>query len=195
MSWWTDMFVAPRQARLLEVNEFRALITELIDQRVVIASWALLTGAVRHQSPLAIDNDITDVVGSEGRLHMLQPGITTRRDMTVVAAGQDARAFREAFAVAPYGQVDIAVQFAGLDFGNELIAGEYDSNPYVTVYALIDPMQLTYDGDEEPHSEQHPVQCYFRSAAKHGPEQAMGLLWDVLARYFGADMVEGCSYS
>lgn len=222
MGIWTDAFVAPPEPTLLRPEAFGRLAVELARERVVRTPWALVAGRLCVNASLNWGS-----VSGQARWGEAPVGGVLRTEEfpwdtedpddepppwgpsdeegRLLASGDKLLDLPVALRAVPYGQEDVAVVFAHMDFGNRAVAdyfGYEDHRTTLACFALARPqnrpLSATAFGDMDD-GPVHPVRTcvvhtfkHARGASEDGP---LPPLASVTARYFGPDQVSGRTVS
>lgn len=219
MSVWTNLLVAPREARLLAHDQFGALLYDLFQRAIVQMPCALLSGHIKANSPLSIANHFIHHRYMHGEWVTLPLNFSAGTELhdedgpvTIHYCGERMEELLQALQKAPYGEQDLCVWFEGLNFDNEEIRSTGNYNADVVIYALAQSQQVFYeveieqempddemDNDKPPvdgmEMREHPVRCCFRTTGSSGPYKTCPLMDAIFKRYFGNDFIIGCFYA
>ncbi|MFB7876477.1 hypothetical protein ACFC06_14590 [Nocardia sp. NPDC056064] len=219
MGIWTDQFLAPPEAFLPDAAEFAELAAGMIRDQVACAPWTLVAGELSANAELPYvgilggirwsirDGSVT--VGGEQRTEPADradeqappPWGQALEVGRVLATGSDPTDIGPALAAAPYGQMDIAIVFDQLDFGNPAVLDHFwreDSRIQLTCFALARPQHrpLSADTLADPDSGPlHPVQTFVSVGYKLGDSTPCPAIATAVARVLGPDLVEGRTIS
>jgi hypothetical protein len=216
MSVWTNLLVAPQEARLLVRDQFGELLYDLLQREIVQMPCALLSGHVNAGVPLGTANLFIRHRFINGKVVTspldFPPG-TDLHDkdgsVTIHYCGERVEELLRALGEAPYGAQDLCVWFEGLNFDNEEIRSTGSYNGNVVVYALAQPQEVLYEVEikaeihedemDDPRSVMemhiHTVQSCFRTTGSSGPYKTCTPMDTIFKRYFGTDFIVGCHYA
>lgn len=198
MGVYVDMFVAPADGRQLGFDQFKYLVTSLVEQQIVKMPFAIVEGDLTSE----------DEYGEADCSSPLGVSLTGPRDPDRAqknwqrCTGKSLEELQVALQDVPFGKVDLAVCFDGLDWDNDKLceALERDgaANAEVVVYALKQPAEVVlgdaYEEDGNIHS--YYLMHYFTTSGKSGPQGIKGtILEPFLADFFGPDMIVDTSWS
>lgn len=217
MGIWTDQFIAPYEAHLLDVAEFADLAAGLIAYGVACAPWTLVAGnlsanaelpyvgilgdirwSIRDGSLTAGGVRVTDTAASIEWDDRRPPWGQVMESGRVLATGTDPQQIGPALAAAPYGQEDIAIVFDRLDFTNAEVLKHFwsaDSRIQLTCFALARPQLRPVSANtlaDPGDGPVHPVQTFLSIGYKHGESgYPCPPVADALVRTVGPGLVIG----
>jgi hypothetical protein len=210
MGIWTDAFIAPAEPVLLPVERFGRMLVELGRERIVRMPWTLLAGDLCVNAELAYISIIGDArlppIGTERVSEVLPPWVerdddpppwgTAHEEARILARSDAVLDVPPALRAAPYGTVDIAVAFHGLDFTNPRILDHYwfeDHRTVLACYALARQQTRPVDANStgSPGGPVHPVRTLVATAFKHGERGPCSVIEAVVSRHLGPDLVSG----
>ncbi|MFF8612019.1 hypothetical protein [Streptomyces sp. NPDC015350] len=219
MGIWTDAFIAPPEPTLLRPEAFGRLAVELARERVVRPPWALIAGRLCVNASLNWGSVSGQAkwkrppVGTVLRTEEYPgevpdpddgppPWGPSHEEARLLASGEKVLDLLPALRAAPYGDEDIAVVFAHMDFGNRAITDYFkyeDRRTTLVCFALASPQDrpLSTNDCGEPGGPVLPVRTCVVHTFKHalgrlgledGPVPALA---SVTSRWFGPDQVGG----
>ncbi|MFG3532860.1 hypothetical protein ACGF8B_40070 [Streptomyces sp. NPDC047917] len=220
MGIWTDAFIAPPEPTLLRSEAFGRLAVELARERVVRAPWGLLAGRLCVNASLNWGS-----VSGQARWDRPPVGTVLRteeypwdtpdldddpppwgpshEEARLLACGEKVLDILPALRAAPYGDEDIAVVFAHMDFGNRAITDYFryeDGRTTLACFALARRQNRPLSAHDCGDMDDGPVLAV-RTCVVHTFKHALGRLGldggplpalaSVTSRYFGPDQVSG----
>jgi hypothetical protein len=201
MGVWIDMFVAPADGRRLSFEQFQRLLTSLAEERIVCLPFAIIEGDLTVND--GDDEDEGQMCSSPLGVTMVGPRNQHREQACWQRCrGESLEELRAALHDLPFGEVDLAVHFEMLDWGNEELRQGLErhgaANADVVIYALKQPAEVVFGSayEENGNIHSHTLMHYFTTTGKGGPytiEDTM--LQTVLADFFGPAMLVDCSWS
>lgn len=224
MGIWTDAFIAPPEPVLLRPEAFGRLAVELARERVVRTPWTLVAGrlcvnaslnwgsvsgqarwgkasvgAVLRTEQFPWDTEDTEETDDEP-----PPWGPSHEEGRLLATGDKLLDLPVALRAAPYGDEDVAVVFAHMDFGNRAVTDYFrfeDNRTTLACFALARPQNRPLsanslgDMDDGPvHQVRTCVVHTFKHASGASEGEPLPPLASVTARYFGPDQVNGRTY-
>lgn len=198
MGVYVDMFVAAADGRRLSFDQFKLLVTSLVEQRMVCFPFAIVEG----------DFTVKDEDGAASCSHPISMTITGPRNPSYIQTqwqrgrGTSLDELQTALHALPFGQVDLAVHFDSLDWDNaelrEALEKHGRANADVVIYALKRPAEVVlgsaYVEDGDIHS--YTLMHYFTTTGKSGPRSIAGTpLQSLLADFFGPALLVDCAWS
>ena len=202
MGMWFDTFVAPVEPVLPDRETFGRLVLALGRERIVRMPWFMLGGTLDINRPLLWSGGVVDQVWNAKAGDELvsedreQDGEQRPERATVLARGENILRAVSALAGAPYGEVDLAVVFACLNFDNPAIREHYldvvDWRTRVVCYALRVPQHRVISGAED--SPKHAVQTVVVNTFKHGNPEPCPAVEAVVSTYVGRHLISGYLY-
>ncbi len=181
-----DMFVAPASGHHLSFEQFKALLVELVAEQIVSMPFVIIQG----------DFDIQD---RSSPLGLTSTALFERKKGKIVRyAGDSKTGLQHVLQDLPFGQVDLAIWFEGLNWNNSQLREEFEQlgcydGAEVVIYALKKPSEvMVYDAYRGPRSYQ--LMHYFTTTEKSGPDTIQGTtLGAMLADHLGPDLIVDCS--
>ncbi|MEV7952915.1 hypothetical protein [Streptomyces sp. NPDC088141] len=220
MGIWTDAFIAPPAPILLRPETFGRLAVELARERVVRTPWALLAGKLCVNASLnwgsvsGRANWDRPPVGSVLRTEEYPwdkedpdddppPWGPSHEEARLLASGEMALDILPALRAAPYGDEDVAVVFAHMDFGNRAITDYFqyeDERTTLACFALARPQNRPLSANHCGNMDDGPT-LPVRTCVVHTFKHALGnlgldggpvpALAAITSHYFGPDQVSG----
>jgi hypothetical protein len=220
MGTWTDAFIAPPAPTLLRPDAFGRLAVELARERVVRTPWALLAGrlcvnvSLNWGSVSGQANWDRPPVGTVLRTEEYPGEVSdpdddpppwgpSHEEARLLASGEKVLDIPPALRATAYGDEDIAVVFAHMDFGNRAITNYFryaDRRTTLACFALARPQNRPLFADAYGDMDDGPT-LPVRTCVVHTYKHALGdlgldggpvpALAATTSRYFGPDQVSG----
>lgn len=198
MGVYIEMFVAAADGRRLSFDQFKLLLTSLVEERIVKLPFAIIEGDFTRKDKHGYTHCDSPI-----SMILTKPRTTDSEDTKWQrCTGNSLEELHVALLDLPFGKRDIAVHFTALDRDNEELreglTKHCSYNADVVIFALRRPVEVflfnmyAEGGDVRSHTLMH----YFTTSGKSGPHCIDDtLLRTILSDFFGPALLVDCCWS